>query len=161
MLGFSFDPSKASDYTLTMREQQRQEARMRDVEMLLESLFMREEVTMRLIADCLYDVGSVNLLNQRVRSKPLNKFMKVIARRSKPIFRFFMLRWSRKNVPHMVAAWLHSQVRFEPAAAATEVMEAILPEVIMPDAIASHTKTDHADWAAPDLVPPDHSRSIR
>ena len=161
MLGFSFDPSKASDYTLTMREQQRQEARMRDVEMLLESLFMREEVTMRLIADCLYDVGSVNLLNQRVRSKPLNKFMKVIARRSKPIFRFFMLRWSQKNAPQMITNWLHSQVRFAPAAVATEVVEAILPEVITPDAIASHTKAAYSDRTAPDLVPPDHSRTIR
>lgn len=137
MFGSSSSSSNASEYTRTMREQQKQEARMRDVEMLLESLFMREEVTVRLIADCLYDVGSVNLLNQKVRSKPLNKFMKVIARRSKPIFRFFMLRWSQKNAPHMITDWLHSQVVFEPAGASAEVVEAVLPEVIAPDAIAS------------------------
>ena len=113
---------------------------MRDVEMLLESLFMREEVTMRLIADCLYDVGSVNLLNQHIRSRPLNQFMKVIARRSKPIFRFFMLRWSKKNAPHLITDWLHSQVRFEPADTAAEVVEAVLPEVIAPDAIASNSE---------------------
>ncbi len=99
---------------------------MRDVEMLLESMFLREEVTMRLIADCLYDVGSVNLLNQRIQSKPLNRFMKVIARRSKPIFRYFMLRWSKKNCPHLITEWLHSQVSFSPS-------EVVLPEVIAPD----------------------------
>lgn len=109
-----------------MQEQQMEEARMRDVEMLLESLFLREEVTMRLIADCLYDVGSVNLVNQRIHSKPLNRFMKVIARRSKPIFRFFMLRWSKENCPRMIANWLHSQVRFTPS-------EVVLPEVLSPE----------------------------
>jgi len=109
-----------------MQEQQMEEARMRDVEMLLESLFLREEVTMRLIADCLYDVGSVNLLNQRIHSKPLNRFMKVIARRSKPVFRFFMLRWSKENCPRMIAKWLHSQVRFTPS-------EVVLPEVLSPE----------------------------
>ena len=146
--------SKSSEYAVTMREQQKQEARMRDVEMLLESLFMREEVTLRLIADCLYDVGSVNLLNQRVQSKPLNKFMKVIARRSKPIFRFFMLRWSKKNAPHMITDWLHSQVRFAPAEAATEVIEAVLPEVISPEAIAPNTP----DAAQPTDSAPQHDR---
>lgn len=115
---------------------------MRDVEMLLESLFLREEITMRLIADCLYDVGSVNLVNQKVHSRPLNKFMKVIAQRSKPIFRFFMLRWSKKNAPHMITDWLHSQVRFDQTGAPTEVVEAILPEVIAPDAITSDNTTD-------------------
>jgi len=130
---------------------------MRDVEMLLESLFMREDVTMRLIADCLYDVGSVNLLNQRIRSRPLNKFMKVIARRSKPIFRFFMLRWSKKNAPHMIADWLHSQVRFEPAEAATEVIESVLPEVIAPEAISSEA-SQFSDSVIPDIVAPDNSR---
>ena len=109
-----------------MQERQMEEARMRDVEMLLESLFLREEVTMRLIADCLYDVGSVNLLNQRIHSKPLNRFMKVIARRSKPIFRFFMMRWSKENCPRMIADWLHSQVRFAPS-------EVVIPEVLSPE----------------------------
>ncbi len=118
--------SHSSKTAAMMQEQQMEEARMRDVEMLLESLFLREEVTMRLIADCLYDVGSVNLVNQRIHSKPLNRFMKVIARRSKPIFRFFMLRWSKENCPRMIANWLHSQVRFTPS-------EVVLPEVLSPE----------------------------
>ena len=118
--------SHSSKTATMMQEQQMEEARMRDVEMLLESLFLREEVTMRLIADCLYDVGSVNLLNQRIHSKPLNRFMKVIARRSKPVFRFFMMRWSKQNCPRMIADWLHSQVDFSPS-------EVVLPEVLSPE----------------------------
>ena len=84
---------------VVIRERQIEEDRMRDVELVL---------------DCLYDVGSVNLVNRRVRSRPLNHLMKTIARLSKPAFRPFMMRWSRKNCPHLIASWLHSQVRFGP-----------------------------------------------
>ncbi|MEO1619653.1 MAG: hypothetical protein AAFU53_01325 [Cyanobacteria bacterium J06632_3] len=112
-----------SKTSTVFREQQIEDDRMKDVEILLESLFLREEVTLRLILDCLYDVGSVNLVNRRVRSRPLNYLMKMIARYSKPIFRPFMVRWSRKNCPHMIAEWLHSQVKFTPS-------EVLLPDVV-------------------------------
>ncbi|MGB3291462.1 MAG: hypothetical protein WBB01_00555 [Phormidesmis sp.] len=118
--------SRSSKTDVVIREQQIEDERMRDIELLLESMFLREEVTLRLIADCLYDVGSVNLLNQRVHSRPLNRFMKVIARRSKPVFRFFMLRWCRKNCPHLITQWLHTQVDFAPS-------EVVLPEVMSPE----------------------------
>lgn len=122
MLRLSRSPKTA----VVVREQRLEDERMHDVELLLESLFRREEVTLRLIADCLYDVGSTNFLNQRVHSRPLNRFMKVIARRSKPIFRFFMLRWTRKNCPQLIATWLHSQVKFSPS-------DVVLPEVKHPE----------------------------
>ncbi|MEL7072345.1 MAG: hypothetical protein AAGN15_27415 [Cyanobacteria bacterium J06581_3] len=112
-------PPKTS---VVIREQQIEDDRMRDVELLLESLFLREEVTLRLVLDCLYDVGSVNLVNRKVRSRPLNKLMKAIARLSKPAFRPFMIRWTRKNCPHLIADWLHSQVRFGPK-------DVLMPEV--------------------------------
>lgn len=109
-----------------VRERQLEDERMRDVQMLLESLFLREEVTVRLIADCLYDVGSINLLNQQVRSRPLNRLLKLVARNSKPVFRFFMVRWSRQNCPQLITKWLHSQVIFAPS-------EVVLPEVLAPE----------------------------
>ncbi len=102
MLSLSRSPKTAA----VVREQQIEDDRMRDVELLLESLFLREEVTVRLIVDCLYDVGSMNLVNKRVRSQPLNRLAKLIARYSKPVFRPLMLRWTRKNCPHMIAKWL-------------------------------------------------------
>ncbi len=111
---------------VVIREQQKEAERIRDVEMLLESLFLREEVTLRLIVDCLYDVGSVNMVNKRVQARSLNWLMKAIARRSKPIFRFFMLRWSKNNCPHLIATWLHSQVTFEPTST-------VIPEIVSAD----------------------------
>lgn len=117
--------SRSQKTSAVVREQQIEDDRMRDVELLLESLFLREEVTVRLIVDCLYDVGSMNLVNKRVRSQPLNRFMKLIARYSKPVCRPLMLRWTRKNCPHMIAKWLRTQVRFN-------AKEVILPEVYEP-----------------------------
>jgi len=118
--------SKTSSLTsTTIRERQIEDDRMRDVELLLESLFLREEVTLRLVLDCLYDIGSMNLVNKKVQSRPLNRLMKAIARLSKPAFRPFMLRWSRKNCPHLIAEYLHSQVRFRPN-------DVVLPDVVDP-----------------------------
>lgn len=125
---------KKSESAVLYREKQQEDERMRDVEMLLESLFLREEVTLRLVLDCLYDVGSVNLVNRKVRSRPLNYLMKAIARFSKPVFRPFMVRWSRKNCPHLIADWLHSQVRFGPE---DVLLPDVLPEVPAgPDSIS-------------------------
>ncbi|MEO0520263.1 MAG: hypothetical protein AAF171_23520, partial [Cyanobacteria bacterium P01_A01_bin.116] len=65
--------TKSSQAATVYRDQQIEDERMRDVEMLLESLFLREEATLRLVLDCLYDVGAINLVNQKVRSRPLNR----------------------------------------------------------------------------------------
>lgn len=99
---------------IVMRERQAELDRMQDVLLLLENLFSREETTLRVIVDCLYDIGSTNLINQRVRNRPLNRLMKWIARLTKPGFKVFAVRWSRKNAPKLIADWLHSQVQFRP-----------------------------------------------
>ncbi|MEH1766992.1 MAG: hypothetical protein V7K76_21365 [Nostoc sp.] len=87
--------------------------RMHDVLLLLQNLINSEEATVKLILDCLYDVGSVNLINQKLRLKPLNRVMKLIARMSKPVFRTIALNWFKKNCPQLITNWLHTQVAFE------------------------------------------------
>ncbi len=87
--------------------------RMHDVLLLLQNLVNSEEATVKLILDCLYDVGSVNLINQKLRLKPLNRVMKLIARMSKPVFRTLALNWFKKNCPQLITNWLHTQVSFE------------------------------------------------
>jgi hypothetical protein len=94
-------------------EERQEEERMRDVLLLLSNLFQREEVTIKLILDCLYDVGSVNLINQKFRFRLLNRLMKSIARMSKPVFRIFAVRWFHKNCPQLITDWLHSQVKVD------------------------------------------------
>ncbi|MBN3910513.1 MAG: hypothetical protein HWQ35_29430 [Nostoc sp. NMS1] len=112
----------------TLAEQVIEAERMRDVLLLLQNLINSEEATVKLILDCLYDVGSVNLINQKLRIKPLNRVMKLIARMSKPVFRTLALNWFKKNCPQLITDWLHSKVTFKsseniPQQVAVEVAE--------------------------------------
>lgn len=83
--------------------------RIETVALLLDNLFQREEATARSILDCLYDVGSVRLIEQKVPLKALRWPLKGVARYSKPIFRLWALRWLKKNCPWMITDWLFSQ----------------------------------------------------
>ncbi len=91
---------------------QMEEARMQDVLLLLQLLAEREEVTIKLILDCLYDIGSANLVDQKVPIRPLNRLSKLILAKSKPMFRRLGLWWFKKNCPQLIADWLYTQVSF-------------------------------------------------
>lgn len=125
-LNTTVSPSVSSPETLT--EKVIEAERMHDVLLLLQNLINSEEATVKLILDCLYDVGSVNLINQKLRVKPVNRVMKLIARMSKPVFRTLALSWFKKNCPQLITNWLHTQVTFEsiqkkPPEVAVEVAE--------------------------------------
>ncbi len=92
---------------------QLEDARMQDISLLLENLFEREEVTVKLLLDCLYDVGSVNLIDCKFQSRFLNGTLKSVARLSKPAFRLLALRWFKKNCPQLLTDWLRSKVTFQ------------------------------------------------
>lgn len=91
-----------------------EKARLHDVLLLLESMFEREETTVKLVLGLLYDIGSVNLIDQKLRSRSLNRLAKWIAKFSKPVFRMIALRWFKRNCPRMIRDWLYTQVKFEP-----------------------------------------------
>lgn len=94
-------------------EELKKQERMRDVLLLLEQLVEREEVTLKLIIDCLYDVGSINIVNQKFANNSLNRIMKAIASMTKPLLRIVALRWVKKNLPVLVTNWLETQVSFK------------------------------------------------
>jgi hypothetical protein len=96
-----------------LARQQLEEQRMRDVRLLLLNLSENEEATIKLVLDCLYDIGAVNFINQKFRYRPFNRVMKSIAGMSKPIFRIYAWHWFRKNCPQLIANWLYTQVAFE------------------------------------------------
>ncbi|OUL24222.1 hypothetical protein BV372_29040 [Nostoc sp. T09] len=102
--------------------------RMQDVNLLLQNLANSEEATIKLIIDCLYDIGSVNLINRRLRLRPLNRTMKLIAKMSKPVFRLIAWHWFQKNCPQLITKWLETKIAFEdptdlPQKVAVEVSE--------------------------------------
>ncbi|MHC5597202.1 MAG: hypothetical protein ACYTXC_14880 [Nostoc sp.] len=106
-------PSPSISPPENLAEKYTEAERMRDVLLLLQNLINSEEATVKLILDCLYDVGSVNLINQKLPLKPVNRLMKLIARMSKPVFRTLALNWFKKNCPKLITDWLHTKVSFE------------------------------------------------
>lgn len=93
-------------------EKQRKEKLMQDVNLLVSNLIAREETTVKLILDCLYEVGSSNLINQKISSRPVNEIFKLVAQTSKPIFRVLAWRWLNKNGSRLITDWLGSKVSF-------------------------------------------------
>lgn len=97
---------------LTPEEKLFQQQRMRDVYLLLENLTLKEEATIKLIIDCLYDVGMINLINKKIPNRRLNKLAKLLVNTPKPILKIIGWRWVRKNLPNKVTNWLFNKVRF-------------------------------------------------
>jgi hypothetical protein len=112
-----------------MFEKQIEAERMRDVLILLQNLSNDQEATVKLILDCLYDVGAVNLINQKIRCRPLNRMTKSVARISKPAFRAIGWYWFKQNCPQLIANWLHAKIAFQPQQVAIAIAEN-KPEVL-------------------------------
>ncbi|MEA5553079.1 hypothetical protein VB713_19220 [Anabaena cylindrica UHCC 0172] len=98
---------------LQTEEAEREEKLMQDVLLLLKNLIYREEITVKLILNCLYDAGSTNLINQKFQSRTLNKTLKGISKLSKPAFRLIAWQWFKSNCPKLIANWLRSKIEFK------------------------------------------------
>ena len=146
---------KAAESRQLTAEEQMQTERMRDVQLLLAHMLRQEDVTLKFILDCLYDVASVNLINQKVRPRSLNQLMKTIAVMSKPAFKLFALRWLYKNCPRLITNWLYRKVRFsapdtQPVVTVSKVIEAQKT----PSPAISLASPDHAAVAATSVPTP-------
>lgn len=113
----------------SLQEKKMQEERMQEVLLLLEHLVSHEEITIKLIIDCLLDVGSVNLINRKFQRSPLNRPLKQIAGVSKPILKLIAFRWFKRNCPELIVNWLYLKVSFP------ELVEPPLPAP--PEAVAA------------------------
>jgi hypothetical protein len=119
-----------------LEEQQMKEERMREVLLLIIYLINQEEATIKLIVDCLYDVGSVNLVNQKLQRSPLKAPAKGMAKLSKPIVKIIALRWFKKNGPPLITNWLRSKVAFKsPQTTPLSAVPAVanVPPAALPD----------------------------
>lgn len=97
---------------LTPEEKLFQQQRIRDIYLLLENLTLKEEATIKLIIDCLYDVGIINLINKKIHNRPLNRLAKLFVNTPKPILKIIAWRWAKKNLARRVTNWLHNRVKF-------------------------------------------------
>jgi hypothetical protein len=102
------------------QDAQMEAERMQDVVLLLERLAAHDETTVRLIMDCLYDVGSVHFVNQKMPNPLLNGLMRRTTKLSKPVFRLFAVKWFQKHCPQMIADWLYTVATMQAPTAKAE-----------------------------------------
>ncbi|WP_414551811.1 hypothetical protein [Anabaena sp. CCY 0017] len=120
-------PDQSSDHTANFVVEKQKEAELiHDVLLLLQNMISREETTIKLVLDSLYHIGSINLINQKFRSRTLKRSLKLISRTSKPVFRILAWRWFQKNGSQLITNWLQTQVAFkitqQPQAAKAELV---------------------------------------
>ncbi|MBD2136783.1 hypothetical protein H6F32_04060 [Anabaena sp. FACHB-1237] len=102
----------ARDLQKRTLEKQQEEKLMEDVRLLLTNLFQREEITIKLILGCLYDVATTNLVNQKLHYGIRNNLLKNTTKISKPILKIIAWQWFIANCPQLVTNWLRSKVEF-------------------------------------------------
>ena len=124
-------PEKISEPELLSEKEKKEKELMSQVFFLLEHLTEREEVTIKIILDCLYDIGSINLIDHKLSVGFLNKMMKPVARISKPLFKILAIRWFKKNCPQLITDWLYTQVTFNDDEKKEDVVEKALPQARM------------------------------
>ncbi|MDJ0635370.1 MAG: hypothetical protein QNJ34_19420 [Xenococcaceae cyanobacterium MO_188.B29] len=96
-----------------------------EVLLLLQHLAKSQEVTVKLILDRLYDLGALNIIKNKLRSRILKGTVKGLAQLSKPAFRVIGFYWFKQNCPQLIADWLVEQVTFSKTEEnATEILEA-------------------------------------
>jgi len=98
--------------TQKSQEKQKEEQLINEVRLLLKTLISQEQITIKEIIDCLYDVGSINLVNQKFKFGTLNKTLKFITKMSKPAFKMLAWEWFKKNCPDLITKWLQGKVTF-------------------------------------------------
>jgi hypothetical protein len=158
-LALSGQAAKARQLTA---EAQREAELMRDVQLLLAHMLRQENVTLKFILDCLYDVGSVNLINQKVRSQPLNQLTKAIAVMSKPAFKVFALRWLYRNCPRLITNWLQRKVRFNaPDSRPSVTVSKVLEAEVKPTSAIDPAPTANAALTVNPTAPSDRDRQIQ
>ena len=96
-----------------------------EVLLLLQHLAEREKVTVRLILDRLYDLGVLNIIKNKLRSRTFKGVVRGLAKISKPAAGVAGVYWFKQNCPQLIADWLVEQVAFgNPEEKATEILEA-------------------------------------
>ena len=66
-----------ANVSTTSARSQLEAERVREMLTLLTSLMAREEATIKLIIDCLYDIGYINLINKPAPSKDFSNWLRL------------------------------------------------------------------------------------
>ena len=82
-----------------------------EVKFLLANLLKREQTTVKAIIASLYDVGTTNLVNQRVSVRLFRPLVRPVFKLSKPVLIALGYRWVCKKCPILITRWLQRKVK--------------------------------------------------
>ncbi|MEM9219907.1 MAG: hypothetical protein AAGD25_36965 [Cyanobacteria bacterium P01_F01_bin.150] len=131
---------KGMTHSEQLAEQQRERERMQDMLLLVQQLVASQETTFKLLIDCLYDIGAVNFINQKVKSRSLGRLTKRVAHTSKPVFRVIAFYWVKRNCPTLITNWLCGQVTFDQR----DLSQLDYPREVVGEAIAQYEAEQQA-----------------
>lgn len=119
-------PTQKSNQIIVLTKEERISLKSKqEVLLLLQHLAEREKVTVRLILDRLYELGVLNIVKNKLRSRTLKGIVRGLAKFSKPAAGAAGVYWFQKNCPQLIADWLVDQVAFgNPEEKTTEILEA-------------------------------------
>jgi hypothetical protein len=132
-------PNSPQPLTPHQEAEQRLEAeRMQEVMFLLKNLLEREEITVKAILSCVLDVGSVHLINDRVKIRPLRPLARPLIKLSKPALVFVMHRWVQKKCPQLIANWIQRRILLKTKRPQPQPPQVIPQVTIEPTVIYQH-----------------------
>ena len=102
----------STSLTQQSQEKEKEAKLINEVRLLVKTLIYQEEITIKEIIDCLYDVASTNLINQKLNFGTFNKTLKFMTKMSKPAVKMLAWQWAKKNSPDLITNWLQSKVTF-------------------------------------------------
>ncbi|HIK36404.1 MAG: hypothetical protein NZ901_07405 [Geminocystis sp.] len=92
-----------------------EEERLKQIHLLLEQLFKREEVTAKAIVGCLYDIATINLINKYIPFWGINPTVKYLTRFPRPVAQWLGVKlYLQPKCPKLITDWLYSLVEFPP-----------------------------------------------
>lgn len=92
-----------------------EEERLKQIHLLLEQLFKREEVTAKAIVGCLYDIATINLINKYIPFWGVNPTVKYLTRFPRPLAQWLGVKlYLQPKCPKLITDWLYSLVEFPP-----------------------------------------------
>ncbi|BAQ60881.1 hypothetical protein GM3708_1287 [Geminocystis sp. NIES-3708] len=97
----------------TEEEKTLEQIKLREILILLDQLFKREEVTAKAIVGCLYDIATINLINKYFPLWGINATLKYLSRFPRPIAQSLGVKlYLQPKCPQLITDWLYTLVEF-------------------------------------------------
>ncbi len=116
----------------TEQEKIIEQKKLREILILLDQLFRREEATAKGIVGCLYDIATINLINKYCPLWGINATLKYLTRFPRPVAKSLGVKlYLQPKCPKLITDWLYTLVEFpdtppiEPEIVKTELLPTI------------------------------------